>query len=123
MTSLSSTEKETASPCVPSRRVVSNVKIFISHLRARRSLTLLLGRGGRGILRDAGLFLLLKERHHGAQFAAHVFDALVLFRLAHRQKFLAPGAVLVHPLAGEFAGLDLRKNFLHLGARLLVDDS
>src|ERR1035437_8268515 len=110
MTSLSSTEKETDSPCVPSRRVVSNVKIFM-----RQPLPpVLFGR-------HAGFLLLLEERHHRAQFLSHHYDGLVAGSFPHGQKVLAPGLVLFDPLPRELAGLDLGKDLPHFGARLLID--
>src|SRR6516162_58981 len=92
MISLSSTEKETASPCVPSRRVVSNVKIFIMHHapECRKSGPRLLLRGQRRVLRYPRFLLLFKERHHLAQFAAHLFDLQVAPGLAHLEKLLPP---------------------------------
>src|SRR5205823_2192051 len=104
MISLSSTEKEMDSPCVPSRRVVSKVKIFIFLP-----------------YRYPDLFLLLEERHHFAQLAAHGLDGLGLRGGAHGEEVLAPGLVLFNPLPGEFARLNLRQNLSHFGARLLVD--
>src|SRR5215469_15261189 len=105
MISLSSTEKETDSPCVPSRRVVSNVKIFIG---------LRLGRFGYLVLRYACLFFLLQERHHRTQFRAHLLDRLIAGLVAHGQELLAAGLVLFDPLAGEFPRLDLGEDLLHL---------
>src|SRR5690242_21162317 len=106
MTSLSSTEKEMDSPCVPSRRVVSKVKIFMRTPYPRLD-TL--------CHRDSYFFLLFQKRHHLAQFLADFFDRLVLGGLAHREKLLAAGLVLFDPLPREFAGLDLGQNLLHLG--------
>src|SRR5271157_2242460 len=111
MTSLSSTEKETDSPCVPSRSVVSNVKIFTGHGALCR------------FRRHASFLLLLQERHHLAQFFPHRFDGLVAGRFAHGQKVLPAGAVLFDPLPRKFAGLDLGEDLPHFGARLLVDDA
>src|SRR5271154_2175173 len=111
MTSLSSTENETASPCVPSRRVVSKVWILI----------VLLGAGS-GLLffRHTGLFLLLQKRHHLAQFAAYFFYRLILCRGTHREELVTPGLVLMNPLAREVPGADLAQNLLHLCARFGV---
>src|SRR5450432_2724657 len=103
--SLSSTENETASPCVPSRSVVSKVKIFITDL---------LDAGG-GFLRYAGLLFLLEERHHFAELPAHLFDRLVGGGFAHGEEFLAARFVFRHPILGELAGLDLFEDFLHFG--------
>src|SRR5579863_2990618 len=102
---LSSADRLTASPWVPSRNVVSKVKMRMEPSGY------------------AGLFLLLEERHHGPQTGAHGFDELVLLRLAHGQEVLAAALVLCHPVLGEFAGLDLGQNLPHLGARLLIDDA
>src|ERR1700730_834610 len=82
MMSLSSTEKEMDSPCVPSRRVVSNVKIFISTSEAA---------GTEAYPPDlpnwhSDFFFLFEEGHHLAQAAAHHFDRLVARGLAHGQK-------------------------------------
>src|ERR1700691_2981607 len=95
---LSSTEKETDSPCVPSRRVVSNVEIFIKHLTSAKEagcqpaaccqpalLSYFLG--------NADFLLFLEERHHFAQLAAHFFDRLIARFLAHGQKFVAAALV------------------------------
>src|SRR5271154_414757 len=111
MTSLSSTENETASPCVPSRRVVSKVWIRI----------MLLGAGG-GLLffRHTRLFLLFQKWHHLAQLAAYFFYRLILGRAAHRQELVTPGLVLMNPLAREMAGADLSQNLFHLCARFGV---
>ena len=118
MSSLSSTENETDSPWVPSRRVVSKVKIFIISRRPWP-------RGGASalFLRYSGFFLLLQERHHLAQFAAHFFDGLIAGSFAHGQELVAAGFVFVDPLAREFAGLDFGQDLLHLGAHMLVDDA
>src|SRR5438105_10086250 len=90
MTSLSSTENETDSPCVPSRSVVSKVKIFMaSNLGRRNRLP--------HLLRYTYFFLLLEERHHGAQFAADALDELVARFFAHVQKLLTARLVLVDP--------------------------
>src|SRR5579872_5505580 len=113
MTSLSSTEKETASPCVPSRSVVSNVWMRIR----------LLAGGGLLFFGHARLFPLLQKCHHLAQFAAHALDGLVLRGGAHRQKFLASALVLVNPLARKLAGADLAQNFPHFFPRLGIDDA
>src|ERR1035438_9700305 len=83
MTSLSSTEKETDSPCVPSRRVVSNVKIFMLPPWVGRLRPVNLHYG------YAHFLFLLQKRHHFAKLAAHGFNWLVLCRLPHREKILA----------------------------------
>src|ERR1700733_7740591 len=107
MRTLSSAEKLTFSPCVPSRSVVSKVKTRINLC------------GGR----YPDLFLLFQERHHFAQLGAHLFDGLVFLTLSHAEEFCAAGFVFAQPLFGELARLNLRQNLLHLGARLGVDDA
>src|SRR5579872_1316594 len=108
MMSLSSTEKETASPCVPSRRVVSNVEIFM-------------GVSGGGWY--SGFLFLFEERHHFAQLAAHRFDGGSAGGVAHGEETVTSGFVLVDPLAGELARLDFGKDLFHFGPRLFVDDA
>src|SRR5579884_184659 len=94
ITSLSSTVNETASPCVPSRSVVSNVKIRMCQLSvASRRWSV----GGYRFLRYAGFLLFLQECHHFAQLAADALDRLVARRFAHGQEVLAAGLVLVDP--------------------------
>src|SRR5580698_2577428 len=102
MRTLSSAEKLTFSPCVPSRSVVSKVKTRISLCGGRYS----------------DLFLLFQERHHFAQLGAYLFDGLVFLPLAHSKELRATGFVFAQPLFGEFARLNLRQNLLHLGSRL-----
>src|ERR1035437_2464002 len=123
MTILSSTEKEMDSPCVPSRRVVSKVWIFIGiHTRKRLA-------GGSACPtrrlrdRDANFFFLFEERHHVAEALADGFDLVGLGGSAHGEEFVAAGFVLVDPLFGEFAGLDFGEDLLHFGASLSVDDA
>src|SRR5258706_2684037 len=114
MTSLSSTEKETASPWVPSRRVVSKVWIrimFNSQAKARAT------------LRDAGFLSLFQERHHLAQLGANFFDLRFLGAFAHSQEVVSAALVLINPLFRELAGLNLRQNLFHLVARLLIHDA
>src|SRR5579885_465728 len=110
MSSLSSEEKLTASPCVPSLNVVSNV-----NTRIKTSF----GKVGRDSsrppsLRYSRLFLLLQKRHHLPQLRADLFDLLRLRRFPHLQKILAARLVLANPLPGELARLDLAQNLLHL---------
>src|SRR5579863_6697099 len=107
---LSSAEKLTASPWVPSRNVVSKVKtlIWVGGLCS----------GG-----YADFFFLLEERHHFAQLRAHLLDGLVLRGFTHGQELVTAGLVLRNPILGELAGLNLGKNLLHLGAGLFVDDA
>src|SRR5258706_61920 len=114
MTSLSSTEKETASPWVPSRRVVSKVWIRIMfNSQAKACAT----------LRDAGFLSFFQERHHLAQLGANYFDLGFLGAFAHCQEFVTAALVLVDPLFSELTGLNLRQNLFHLVTRLLVDDA
>src|SRR5271163_4038762 len=100
MRTLSSAEKLTFSPCVPSRSVVSKVKTRINLS------------GGR----YPDLFLLFQKRHHLAKLGAHLLDRLIFLRFAHRQELRAPRFVFAEPLLGEFARLNLRQNLLHFGA-------
>jgi hypothetical protein len=120
MLSLSSTEKETDSPCVPSRRVVSNVKIFMCYRRRCYSVgtpaSFFFFRNGT----PASFFFL---RNGIISRSSPRFDGLMAGRFAHGQEVLAAGLVLFDPLLGEFAGLDLGEDLLHFGARLLVDDA
>src|ERR1700730_10406925 len=106
MSTLSSAEKLTFSPCVPSRSVVSKVKTRIK-----------LGCG-----RYPDLFLLFQERHHLAKLRNHFVDGLVFLALAHREELRASGFVFSQPLFSEIAGLNFRQNLLHFGTRLLIDD-
>src|SRR6516165_2631811 len=119
MTSLSSTEKETDSPCVPSRRVVSKVKIFMLGTYRPRTVAA----RNHLILRYSGFFSLLQKRHHFAKLAADLLDGLGAGGVAHGQKFVPAGLVFVDPLAGKLTGLDLSEDLFHFGAGLLVDDA
>src|ERR1700681_188133 len=112
MISLSSTENETASPCVPSRSVVSNVWMRMELLGDRRGLLL---------LRYAFLLLLFQERHHLPEFFAHALDRLLARCLAHGQELVTASLVFLNPLAGELAGLNLGQDLLHLLACLAGD--
>src|SRR6266576_1606535 len=101
MISLSSTEKLMDSPCVPSRRVVSKVKIFITaafktKTQARRPALR---------YRYPYFLFLFQERHHFAQLAADGFDLIVLRGLPHGEELLAPALVVVDPLPRELARL------------------
>src|ERR1044071_8585463 len=111
MSSLSSTEKETDSPCVPSRRVVSKVKIFITGAPLLNVVRSLNGRGRKRsrdrqgtALWDSRFFSLLQERHHLAQLTPHRFDRLIGGGLAHGEELLASRFVFVDPCASEIAG-------------------
>src|ERR1039457_2199321 len=108
MSSLSSTENETDSPWVPSRSVVSNVEIFMTHRLF-------------GALRHPYLLALFEKRHHAAQFAAHFFDGLMARRFPRRQEVFPPRLVLFHPLPREISGLKFRQDLAHIGAGLLID--
>src|SRR5690242_14171853 len=124
MTSLSSTEKETASPCVPSRSVVSKVWIRICFLSQAETCATLLGDRRRLLfLRDAGFLPFLQECHHLAQLAAHSLDVGIARGFAHRQELVTPGFVLVDPFASELTGLNLAQNLFHLIASLLVHNT
>src|SRR5580704_7593117 len=115
MISLSSTENETASPCVPSRSVVSNVWMRME----------LLGyRGGFLLLRYAFLLLFLaQERHHLPEFFAHSLHGLIMASLAQREEFVTAGLVFFDPFARELPGLNLRQDLFHLFARLGGNDA
>src|SRR5690242_6617452 len=109
--SLSSTEKETDSPSVPSRSAVSKWKICIS-----------VGLSIRGTaLRYAGFLALLEEGHHLAKLLADRFQLRGGAGLAQGEEVLASCLVLFDPGARKFAGLDFGEDLLHLGAGLLVD--
>src|ERR1019366_3297511 len=117
MMSLSSTENEMDSPCVPSRRVVSKVSIFIGALKGQA--------GGLSYLRygDANFLFLFEEGHHVAQALADGLDLVGLSGFAHGEELVAAGLVLGDPLPGKFAGLDFGEDLFHFGARLLVHDA
>src|SRR5260370_37978507 len=117
MSTLSSAEKLTASPCVPSRSVVSNVNTRITK-RGQRT-----GDSGQKLLacRDTYLLLLFEKRHHTAQLFADFFNGLRLRRLAHGEEILAAGLVFADPSVREFAGLNFAEGVLHLFARLGAD--
>src|ERR1039458_4366913 len=74
-------------------------------------------------LRYAGFLFLFEEGHHGAQLAADFFDGLMAGGFAHGEEILAAGLVLVDPFLGELAGLNLREDLAHFGARLFVHDA
>src|ERR1022692_2352079 len=119
MMSLSSTENEMDSPCVPSRRVVSKVSIFIgAHIKQGQA-------GGLYYLRyrDANFLLLFEEGHHVAQALADGLDLVGLRGFAHGEELVAAGLVLGDPLPGKFARLDFGEDLFHFGARLLVHDA
>src|SRR4051812_42909467 len=114
MMSLSSTVNEIDSPCVPSRSVVTKVKIFIEFT---------VGVKGSSYW-YAGFLLLFEERHHFPQRRTDDFDLVVVAGFTHREEFLAAaGFVFGDPGAGEFAGLDFGEDLLHLGSRLFIDDA
>src|ERR1019366_2665478 len=117
MMSLSSTENEMDSPCVPSRRVVSKVSIFIGALKGQA--------GGLSYLRygDANFLFLFEEGHHVAQALADGLDLVGLSGFAHGEELVATGLVLGDPLPGKFAGLDFGEDLFHFGAGLIVDDA
>src|ERR1700676_3396350 len=69
------------------------------------------------------VLLLFQERHHLAELGADLLHLLVLRRFAHGQELVAAALVFGDPSFGEFAGLNLRQNLLHLGARLFVNDA
>src|SRR5262249_49247518 len=110
---LSSAEKLTASPCVPSRNVVSNVNTRITGPWR-------LAPGRLSSRRYARLLFLLQERHHLPQFRADLLDGLILLGFPNRQELLAAGLVLVHPFTSELPRLDLLQDLLHLRASLIV---
>src|SRR5260370_18967492 len=107
MKRLLSTEKETASPWVPCRRVVSKVWIRIMfYSQAKACAT----------LRDAGFLSLFQEGHHLAQLGANFFNLGFLGAFAHCQEFVTAALVFVNPLLSELAGFNLRQNLFHLVA-------
>src|ERR1039457_3415303 len=120
MISLSSNEKETASPWVPSRRVVSNVKMRM--IVARGWWLVLRGGCRHGVGWDAGFLSLFQKCHHFAELAADALDRLIAGGLAHGEEILAAGFVLPDPFAGELAGLDLGQDLAHLGAGFFGHD-
>src|SRR5581483_11781625 len=77
----------------------------------------------RYFLRYSRFLLLLQERHHFTQLAAHLFDLRIAGFLAHLEELMTPGLVLFDPLAREVARLNLREDLLHFGAGLLIDHS
>src|SRR5438876_484807 len=105
---LSSTEKETASPCVPSRRVVSNVWMRIW--------------SGRALLSYARFFRFFQEGHHFAKLRADLLELLSVLGFPHGEELpAAAGFVFRDPLFRKFARLNFRQNLLHLGAGSVVD--
>src|SRR5271168_2781092 len=115
MISLSSTEIETASPCVPSRSDVSKVWMRME---------LLGDRGGFLLLRYALLLLFLaQESHHLPEFLANPFDWLIMCRLPHREELMAARLVFADPFLGKLAGLNLGQNLLHFLACLSGDNT
>ncbi len=59
-------------------------------------------------------FVLADPRHHRAQPGAHLFDRMRRVAGPRRLKGGLIDLVLEHPVAGEFAGLDVLQNPLHL---------
>src|SRR6266545_6249548 len=129
MTSLSSTVKETDSPWVPSRSVVSNVKIFISGIWRQNVAKLhhfaafwsLFGSQNRLFFRHPYFLLFLQESHHFPQLAADLFDGLLARCFPHGQEILAAGLVFLDPLPRKFARLHFLQDLFHFLAGLLID--
>src|ERR1017187_2807100 len=123
MMSLSSTENEMDSPCVPSRRVVSKVSIFIEILKKADRRTQRVPRPVLLRYGDANFLLLFEEGHHVAQALADGLDLVGLSGFAHGEELVAARLVLGDPVPGKFAGLDFGEDLFHFGARLLVHDA
>src|SRR4029079_1369716 len=63
----------------------------------------------------------LDPRHHAAQVRSDVLHLQLLFGFAKGIELLAAGFVLIDPLTGELAALDLRQDLLHGGASFIGD--
>src|SRR5580704_2457544 len=113
MAILSSTENETASPCVPSLSVVSKVWMRILFLSGCRFF----------FLRHAGFLAFFEERHHLAQLLADGFNRSICSLGAQRIELVAARLVFRDPLAGKLDGLNLGKDLAHFLARLVGDDA
>src|SRR5512135_584978 len=96
--------------CSPSRSVVSKIVI-----RGRTSPAAFMS----GHLSDDDG---IQERHPFAQFGADLLEQLLLLLLARRLEVPAPAPVLLDPLLGVDAVLDLLEDLLHLPARLVRHD-
>src|SRR5688572_1703345 len=94
--------------CSPSRSVVSKI---ITRSRDMGHLALLSAPA------------LLQPRHARTQLLAHGFELVIEIRLHEAVVFLAPVGVLLDPLLGELALLDLLENLAHLFLGLVVDDA
>src|SRR5215471_8609157 len=69
------------------------------------------------------VLVFLNPGHHAAEVRPNFLHLQLLFGFAKRIELLAAGLVLVDPLAGELAALDLRQNLLHGGASFIGDDT
>src|SRR5258708_7324879 len=63
----------------------------------------------------------LQPGHHRAELASNLLDLVFGIFLAHREKCVAPVGVLVNPLLGEAAVLDLGQHLPHLLPNVVVD--
>jgi len=61
--------------------------------------------------------------HHGAELSAHFFDLMRIVAGADGLERGLVDLVLEHPVAREFAGLDVVQNALHFGLGLGGDDA
>lgn len=62
------------------------------------------------------------ERHHAAQIAADHFDFVINIGSAHFVEAGAVVGILINPVFGKGAVLDVGEQLLHCSPRLLVDD-
>ena len=106
MISLSSTENETASPCVPSRSVVSNVWMRIYFLYVfnevhgtQECVRYLTAAASCSCGTPSSFFFLLRNVIICAEFFAHALDWLIVAGLPHREELVTAGLVFVDPFA------------------------
>ena len=71
--------------------------------------------------RYSGNIFLRHPRHHSTEAGACLLDLMVLPGLEQLVVILQATLVFGDPLLGEFAGLDLRENLLHLNLSLRID--
>src|SRR4051794_5296091 len=75
------------------------------------------------VFRGVDQAILLDPRHHVAELGADLLDLMLLAERAHRFERRRAGTVLEDELASELTLLDLAQDFLHLGLRLVGDDT